>query len=96
MAANPHGRQTGRSSKGNRYAHGPLLGKILAFALPLAVTSVLQQLFNSVDAAVASQFVGNDALAGIGATGPLVNLLVPACSWACRWARTWSSPRTSP
>ncbi|MGI6590475.1 MAG: MATE family efflux transporter [Eggerthellaceae bacterium] len=56
--------------------HGPLLGKIMAFALPLAVTSVLQQLFNSVDSAVAGQLVGNDALAGIGATGPLVNLLV--------------------
>lgn len=56
--------------------HGPLLGKIMAFALPLAVTSVLQQLFNSVDSAVAGQLVGNDALAGIGATGPLINLLV--------------------
>lgn len=32
--------------------HGPLFMKILLFALPLAASSVLQQLFNSVDVAV--------------------------------------------
>lgn len=71
------GRASGHSKKHEiDMLHGPLLGKIMAFALPLAVTSVLQQLFNSVDSAVAGQLVSNDALAAIGATGPLVNLLV--------------------
>ncbi|SEO93316.1 MATE family efflux transporter [Denitrobacterium detoxificans] len=56
--------------------NGPLLGKILLFALPLIITSCLQQLFNSVDSAIAGQFVSNEALAAIGATAPIVNLVV--------------------
>ena len=77
MSPNPHGRPATRSRKHEiDMLHGPLLGKIMAFALPLAVTSVLQQLFNSVDCAVSGQLISNDALAGIGATGPLINLLV--------------------
>ena len=32
--------------------HGPLLAKIIIFAMPLAASSILQQLFNSVDVAV--------------------------------------------
>lgn len=37
--------------------HGPLLGKILKVALPLAITSILQQLFNSADVAVVGRYV---------------------------------------
>ena len=36
--------------------HGPLLGKLVLFALPLALSSILQQLFNAVDIAVLGQF----------------------------------------
>ena len=32
--------------------HGPLAGKIVLFALPLAASSMLQQLFNAADIAV--------------------------------------------
>ena len=56
--------------------HGPLLGKIVLFALPLAASSVLQQLFNSTDSAVAGRFVGSEALAAIGGTTPVVMLLI--------------------
>ena len=38
--------------------NGPLLKKILLFSLPLAASSVLQQLFNSIDVAVVGRFVG--------------------------------------
>lgn len=55
---------------------GPLLGKILLFALPLAASSVLQQLFNSVDVAVVGRFVGDDALAAVGNNGPVINIIV--------------------
>lgn len=56
--------------------NGPLLGKILVFALPLAITSLLQQLFNSADAAVVGQFVSREALAAVGATTPIINMFV--------------------
>ena len=41
--------------------NGPLLKKILLFALPLAASSLLQELFNSVDVAVVGHFVGSEA-----------------------------------
>ncbi len=56
--------------------HGPLFGKILRFALPLTLTGILQLLFNTVDLVVVGQFTGSDALAAVGATSSLINLLV--------------------
>ncbi len=37
---------------------GPILGRLLLFALPLAASSILQQLFNSADMAVVGHFAG--------------------------------------
>ncbi len=56
--------------------HGPLLGKILLFALPLAASSILQQLFNSADVAVAGRFAGYQAQAAVGVNSPVINLLI--------------------
>lgn len=56
--------------------HGPLLKKILIFSLPLAASSVLQQLFNSIDIAVVGRFVGSEALAAVGANSPIISLLI--------------------
>ena len=44
---------------------GALWNKILLFALPLAASSILQQLFNSVDTAVVGRFASSQALAAI-------------------------------
>ena len=56
--------------------HGSLWNKILWFALPLAASSILQQLFNSADVAVVGRFAGSEALAAVGSNGPIINLLV--------------------
>ena len=56
--------------------HGPLLGKILRFAIPLMLSGILQLLFNAADIVVVGQFTGSDALAAVGSTGPLNNLIV--------------------
>lgn len=56
--------------------NGKLLPKILKFALPLMATGVLQLLFNAADMVVVGQFVGDVALAAVGATTNIVNLLV--------------------
>lgn len=53
---------------------GPLLGKIILFALPLIVTSTLQQLFNSTDVAIVGRFAGDQALAAVGSNSPVINL----------------------
>ena len=59
---------------------GPLLGKILRFSLPLAVTGILQLLYNAADVVVVGQFVGSQALAAVSSTGSLVNLIVSVFS----------------
>lgn len=56
--------------------HGPLLGKIVLFALPLALSGVLQQLFNSVDAVVAGQLIGAVALAAVGSNSVVITLFL--------------------
>ena len=56
--------------------HGPLGRKILLFALPLAASSVLQQMFNAVDVAVVGRFASSEALAAVGSNSPVINLLV--------------------
>ena len=54
--------------------NGPLLSKILIFALPLMASGVLQLLFNAADIIVVGQFSGSQALAAVGSTSALVNL----------------------
>ena len=56
--------------------HGPLLKKILLFALPLAATSLLQQLFNTADQAIVGRFAGSDALAAVGSNSSLITLMI--------------------
>lgn len=56
--------------------HGPLGKKILLFAIPLAASSVLQQMFNAVDVAVVGRFASSEALAAVGSNSPVINLLV--------------------
>lgn len=56
--------------------HGPLVGKLIRFALPIAASSMLQQLFNAADTAVVGRFADADALAAVGTNGEIVALLV--------------------
>lgn len=56
--------------------NGPLLGKLLIFALPLMLSGILQLLFNAADIIVVGRFTGSHALAAVGSTSSLINLLV--------------------
>ena len=56
--------------------HGSLLDKILIFALPLAASMMLQQLFNSADVAVVGRFDSPQAMAAVGSNGAAINLMV--------------------
>lgn len=55
--------------------NGPLFGKILAFSLPLMLSGILQLLFNAADTVVVGRFAGSTALAAVGSTSSLINLL---------------------
>ena len=56
--------------------NGPLFGKIVIFALPIMAMNILQLLFNAADMVVVGRFSGSRALAAVGATGALINLLI--------------------
>lgn len=56
--------------------HGKLAGKLIMFALPLAFSTILQQLFNSADVAVVGRFAGSSALAAVGSCVALVGIFV--------------------
>lgn len=55
---------------------GALLPKVLLFSGPLILTGILQLLYNAADVVVVGQFVGHQALAAVGSTSSLINLLV--------------------
>lgn len=69
-----------RKEKSGRYeidmCEGPLFGKIMLFTVPLMLSGILQLLFNAADMIVVGRWVGSNALAAVGSTGALINLLV--------------------
>ncbi len=54
---------------------GPILGKLLRFAVPLMCSSVLQLLFNAADIIVVGNYAGDNSLAAVGSNSALINLL---------------------
>ena len=66
----------GRKSNSIDMLHGPMAKKIVLFSIPLAITSILQQLLNSTDAVFAGQWLGSAALAAVGGVAPIISLFV--------------------
>lgn len=66
-----------RSRKRNiDMCNGPLFSKVFIFALPIMAMYILQLLFNTADMVVVGHFSGSKALAAVGATGSLINLII--------------------
>lgn len=58
---------------------GPVLSQMVRFAIPLMLTGILQLLYNAADMIVVGQFTGSIALAAVGGTASLINLIVNMC-----------------
>ncbi|MBQ8965494.1 MATE family efflux transporter [Ruminococcus sp.] len=56
--------------------HGSIGDKLMKFALPLAATGILQQLFNAADVAVVGNWVGKKAMAAVGCNTPVITLIL--------------------
>ena len=56
--------------------HGSISSELLKFAIPMAIGLLFQQLYNTVDAMVVGQYVGKAALAAVGSTASIVNMLI--------------------
>ena len=55
---------------------GPILKQLLLFAVPLLFGNIFQMLYNTVDSIVVGNFVGKEALAAVGSTTMIINMLV--------------------
>ena len=55
---------------------GSLLKKLISYAIPVMLSGMLQLLFNTVDVIVVGRFVGEEALAAVGACGSTINLFI--------------------
>lgn len=56
--------------------HGPLIMKLFLFAIPVAASSILQQLFHSADVAVVGRFAGSKAMAAVGGNSSVSSLII--------------------
>jgi putative MATE family efflux protein len=59
---------------------GVIWRQLLSFSVPMAIGLIFQQLYNTVDTVVVGRFVGKEALAAVGSTGSIVNMLVGFCA----------------
>lgn len=63
--------------KGQRdMTEGVIWKQILAFALPILLSNVIQRLYNAVDSIVVGRFVGHEALAAVGSNNSIINVFV--------------------
>lgn len=74
--------------------HGVPWRLIAGFAIPIFLSQLFQQLYNTADSLIVSNFLGDNALAAVSASGPLIFLLIsfspaPPVAWV------WLSPATS-
>lgn len=59
---------------------GVIWKQLVSFAIPMAVGLLFQQLYNTVDTLVVGTYVGKEALAAVGSTGSIINMLVGLCA----------------
>ena len=45
---------------------GPILRSIITFAIPIVISNIFQQLYNTADIMIVGRFLGQDALAAVG------------------------------
>lgn len=60
----------------NVITEGVIWKQLLIFFFPILVGTFFQQLYNTIDAVIVGQYVGKEALAAVGSTGSLINLIV--------------------
>ncbi len=58
---------------------GSIWRKMVYFAIPLILGNLFQQLYNTVDSIIVGNFIGSEALAAVGASSSIINLLIGFC-----------------
>ena len=77
---------------------GSIVKAIILFSIPLLIGNLFQQLYNAVDSYVVGNYVGKIALAAVGASTPIINMLIGffmgiSCAISCAQTKpTMSCP----
>ena len=58
---------------------GSIWKKILYFSIPLILGNLFQQMYNTVDSIIVGNYIGSEALAAVGSSGSIINLLIGFC-----------------
>lgn len=64
------------ASKPLTLTRGPVLKPLVLFSLPILISNIFQQLYNTVDTMIVGHFLGEKALAAVGASSALFDLLI--------------------
>ncbi len=67
---------TSAASKEMDMLHGSIMDKLILFAIPAALSGILQQLLNALDVGIVGRFAGSDALAAVGMNGEIINFII--------------------
>lgn len=65
-----------QKKKTTMMTEGIIWKQLIAFAVPLLLGNLLQQLYNTVDSIVVGQFIGSDALAAVSSSNSLINMVI--------------------
>ena len=76
VSVTPMPSSTVKKSATRDMTSGSIVSQILLFSLPLMLGNIFQMLYNTVDVIVVGQFVGKEALAAVGSTTLIINMLV--------------------
>ena len=68
--------QTAGRAEADLMTEGSIGKKILLFSIPLILGNLLQQLYNTMDSIIVGNFVGSGALAAVGSSTTVINLLI--------------------
>ena len=55
---------------------GPIVRGLIEYSIPILLSNLFQQLYNSIDVAVLGRFAGPTPLGAVGVAGSLINLLI--------------------
>lgn len=71
---------------------GVIWKQLLLFFFPILIGTFFQQLYNTVDTVIVGKYVGTNALAAVGSTGNLINLIVNFFYWIIIWGNCCNCP----
>lgn len=67
----------------DQLTQGNISRQLIALSVPMLAGNILQQLYNTIDAVIVGNFVGDTAFAAVGVAGSVMNLFLFLISGGC-------------